>query len=167
MRWWFIIKEFGPKLTYIKGVSRMRLTEQDFGPEVFATDTDTGDFLANFPLSYKQLAYAQGKDKKIQASLKTKAGKEKLVIKTFRHSDKSYELMTKDDKIVIPNSLQRKATEWYHMHLLHPGEARLELTLKQHFTFVGLKPMCVKVWKACQICRMLKKNSKNYGENSS
>jgi hypothetical protein len=29
---------------------------------------------------------------------------------------------------------------------------------------VGLKPMCVKVCKACQVCRMLKKNSKNYTE---
>jgi Integrase zinc binding domain len=72
--------------------------------------------------------------------------------------------VTKDDKIVIPNSLQRKATEWYHTHLLHPGETHLELTLKQHFTFVGLKPLCVKVCKACQVCRTLKKNSKNYAE---
>jgi RNase H-like domain found in reverse transcriptase len=91
MRWRLIIEEFGPKLTYIKGasnivadaLSRMRLTKTDFGPEVFATDADAGDFPANFPLSYKQLAYAQGKDRKIQASLKTKAGKEKFVMKTF------------------------------------------------------------------------------------
>jgi hypothetical protein len=172
MRWQLIVEEFGPKLTYIKGASnivadaltRMRLTETDFGPEVFATDAEAGDFPANFPLSYKQLANAQGKDRKIQASLKTKAGKEKFMMKTFRHSDKSYELVTKDDKIVIPKSLQRKATEWYRTHLLHPGETRLELTLKQHFTFIGLKPMCVKVCKACQVHRTLKKSNKNYGE---
>jgi RNase H-like domain found in reverse transcriptase len=128
MKWRLIIEEFGPKLTYIKGasnivadaLSRMRLTEQDFGPEVFATDAEAGDFPANFPTSYKQLAYAQSKDKKISASLKTKAGKEKFVIKMFRHLDKLYKLVTKDDKIVIPSSLQRKATEWYHTHLLHP-----------------------------------------------
>jgi hypothetical protein len=56
----------------------MRLTEKDFGPEVFATDANAGDFLANFPLSYKQLAYARSKDRKTEASLKTKAGKEKF-----------------------------------------------------------------------------------------
>jgi RNase H-like domain found in reverse transcriptase len=91
MRWRLIIEEFGPKVTYIKGasnivadaLSRMPLTETNFGPEVFATDAEAGDFPANFPLSYKQLAYAQGKDRKIQASLKTKAGKEKFVMKTF------------------------------------------------------------------------------------
>jgi RNase H-like domain found in reverse transcriptase len=50
MRWRLVIKEFGPKLTYIKGasniiadaLSRMHLTEQDFGPEVFATDAEAG-----------------------------------------------------------------------------------------------------------------------------
>jgi RNase H-like domain found in reverse transcriptase len=59
MRWRLIIEEFGPKLAYIKGASkivadalgRMHLTEQDFGPEVFATDAEAGDFPANFPLS--------------------------------------------------------------------------------------------------------------------
>jgi hypothetical protein len=36
---------------------------------------------------------------------------------------------------------------------------------RQQFTFVvGLKPMCIKVCKACQTCRMLKKNNKNYGD---
>jgi hypothetical protein len=43
MRWHLIIEEFGPKFTYIKGVnnmvadalSRMQMTEKDFGPEVF------------------------------------------------------------------------------------------------------------------------------------
>jgi hypothetical protein len=60
MRWRLIIKEFGPnKLTYSKGasnivadaLSRMHLTEQDFGPEVFATDAEAGDFPANLSLS--------------------------------------------------------------------------------------------------------------------
>jgi hypothetical protein len=44
------------------------------------------------------------------------------------------------------------------------GEKRLELMLKQHFTFIELNPMCVKVCKACQTRRTLKKNNKNYGE---
>jgi RNase H-like domain found in reverse transcriptase len=43
-RWRLIIEEFGPKLTYVKGVnnvvadalSRTKMTEKDFGPEVFA-----------------------------------------------------------------------------------------------------------------------------------
>jgi hypothetical protein len=133
MRWRLIIEEFGPKLTYSTPKEPATSLQMPLAgcvlPKrtlVLRSDADAGDFPANFPLSYKQLAYAQSKDRKIQASLKTKAGKEKFVMKTFQHSDKSYELVTKDDKIVIPTSLQRKATEWYHTHLLHPGETRLE-----------------------------------------
>jgi Integrase zinc binding domain len=72
--------------------------------------------------------------------------------------------VTQDDRIVIPKSLERRAAEWYHEHLLHPRETRLELTLKQHFTFIGLKPRCMKVCKACNVCCTLKANHKKYGK---
>ena len=172
MRWRLIIEEFGPKLTYIKGVnnivadalSRMRLTEADFGPEAFAGDADAGDFPSAFPLSYGQIAHEQRGDKKLQERIKADADHKVYIRKTFQHSDKSYELVTRDDKIVIPKSLETKATEWYHTHLLHPGETRLELTLRQHFTFIGLKPMVHKVCKACNVCRSLKKSQLKYGK---
>ena len=172
MRWRLIIEEFGPKLTYIKGsnnvvadaLSRMRLSEEDFSQEAFAGEIAAGDFPSEFPLSYKQIAYEQSTDKKLQDRLKTELGKQQYVTKTFRHSDKSYELVTRDDKIVIPKGLERKATEWYHTHLLHPGEKRLELTLRQHFTFIGLGPTVKRVCKACNVCRSLKASQKKYGK---
>jgi Integrase zinc binding domain len=167
MRWCLIIKEFGPKLTYIKGVnnviadalSRMKMTEKDFGPDVFAGEK----VKQKFPLSYKLLAEMQAKDKKLHKQLLSK-DQTTYVYKMFRHSDKEYQLVTRDDRIVIPKSPERKATKRYHEHLLHPKETRLELMLKQHFTFIGLKPMCVKVCKACNICRTLKANQKKYSE---
>jgi hypothetical protein len=67
MRWRLIIEEFGPKPTYVKGfnnvvadaLSRMKMTEKDFGPEVF-----TGEKVRQTsPLSYKLLAEMQAKDK--------------------------------------------------------------------------------------------------------
>jgi RNase H-like domain found in reverse transcriptase len=63
MRWRVIMEEFGPKLTYVKGVNnvvadtltRMKMTEKDFGPEVF-----TGEKVRQTsPLSYKLLAEMQ------------------------------------------------------------------------------------------------------------
>jgi hypothetical protein len=67
MRWHLIIEEFCPKLTYIKGVnnvvadalSRMKMTEKDFGPEVFAGGERVKQ---KFPLSYKLLAKTQAKN---------------------------------------------------------------------------------------------------------
>jgi hypothetical protein len=153
MRWRLIIKEFGPNFTYVKGVnnvvadalSRMKMTEKDFSLEVFAGEK----VKQRFPLSYKLLAEMQAKDKKLQKQLQSKE-QTSYVYKMFQNSNKEYQLVTQqDDRIVIPKSLEQKATKWYNEHLLRPGETCLELTLKQHFTFIGLKPMCVNVCKAC------------------
>ena len=174
MRWRLLIEEFGPKLTYVKGVSnvvadalsRMRLTEEEFSPEAFAfcAEVEAGDFPTDYPLSYKEVEYLQGKDNKLQKDLKSKKTANLCVKKEFRHSDKTHSLITRDDKIVIPSQLQRKVVEWYHTHLMHPGETRLELTLRQHFTFIGLRPMVEQVVKACATCRALKKRFKKYGK---
>ena len=172
MRWRLIIEEFGPKLTYIKGennvvadaLSRMRLSEKDFSQEAFAGDANTGDLPKEFPLSYRVLAREQESDQKLQARLTNSKEKHLYKKKTFRFSDKSYVLVTRDDKIVVPRSMEKRVTEWYHEHLLHPGEKRLELTLRQHFTFIGLGPLCTRVCKACNVCRSLKSSFKKYGK---
>jgi len=172
MRWRLIIEEFGPKLTYIKGesnvvadaLSRMRLSEKDFSQEAFAGEAAAGDFPTDFPLSYRQLEHEQQRDQKLQSRLTSEKEKHHYVTKTFQHSDRSYKLVTRDDKIVIPKSMERQAAEWYHQHLLHPGEKRLELTLRQHFTFIGLGPLVRRVCKACNVCRSLKASHKKYGK---
>ena len=37
-------------------------------------------------------------------------------------------VLCKEDKIVIPASLQHRAVSWYHHYLQHPGHSRLEET---------------------------------------
>ena len=39
----------------------------------------------------------------------------------FRGGLNTIELVTYEDKIVIPQKLQKYLVEWYHMYLLHPG----------------------------------------------
>ena len=173
MRWRLIIEEYGPKLTYIKGenniiadaLSRMRLSEKDFSEEAFAGDVAGEGELPRFPLSYKRMASEQAKDTKLQARLRNPKEKHLYTTKGYKFSDKSYDLITRDDKIVIPKSMEQEVTEWYHEHLLHPGEKRLELTLRQHYTFIGLGPMTQRVCKACMTCRSLKANHKKYGKH--
>ena len=115
---------------------------------------DDADFPSEFPLSHKQLLYKQQRDDVLQKRLMKKDSS--CDKKIFRHSDKQYELIVKNDLIVIPLSLEKTATEWCHTHLLHPGETRLELTMRQHFTFIGPRPRAVKTCKACNVCRSLK-----------
>lgn len=61
-------------------------------------------------------------------------------------------MITKDGKIVVPKSLQRKAVKFYHELLLHPGETRTELTLGQHFTWKGLRKTVQDVCSKCNAC---------------
>jgi hypothetical protein len=75
--------------------------------------------------------------------------------KTFKHGTKSYDLYTKDDKIVIPQTLQQKAVKFYHKLLMHPGETRTELMMAHHFTWKGMRKRVIAVCKKCK-CTMLK-----------
>ena len=169
MRWRLLVEEFGPKLTYIKGernivadfLSRMRLDPKDFSMDAFAGDPDT-DFPDNYPLSYKEIQYRQHKDKDLQK--RVKASPADYPTQEYRSSDKTYSLITHKDKIVLPKPLQKKATEWYHTHLLHQGETRMELTIGQHYWWKGMRRTITETCKACTVCRTHKARSKKYGE---
>jgi hypothetical protein len=98
MRWQLLIKEFGPKLTYIKGennivadaLSRMAMTEADFSTEAFAADEH--DFPDAYPLSFKEIAFEQSQDKEVQELLEKHPDKYKKL--EFKYSDDTYELVT-------------------------------------------------------------------------
>jgi transposase InsO family protein len=162
-----LIEEFGPKLTYVKGVnnivadalSRMRMTENDFSKDAFAAGDE--DLPANFPLSYREIQNKQTADADLQQKLTDNP--EEYSRKSYAHSSGSYELIVRNDKIVIPASMQRKATEWYHSHLLHPGETRMELTLGQHFCWTGMRNTVKQVCRACNVCKAAKHGAKKYG----
>jgi hypothetical protein len=78
MRWRLLLKEFGPKLTCIKGVnnvvtdflSRMNIHPQELsGADAFANEVD---FPTEYPLSFGQIQHEQAGDKEIQKLLKSK-----------------------------------------------------------------------------------------------
>ena len=115
MRW------CSPKLTYIKGkhnvvadtLSRMELTEEEFSEDAFCAEAE--DFPRNYPLSLPELVHKQNKSTVIKNMLN---GPSKLVKKTTMHqADKTYELVTRNSKIVVPPSLTCKVAKWYHLHL--------------------------------------------------
>jgi RNase H-like domain found in reverse transcriptase len=113
MRWQLLLEEFGPKLMYIKGVnnvvadflSRMNIHPQELSADAFANEVD---FPTEYPLSFGQIQHEQAGDKEIQKLLKSKP--DSYEKKEFKHSNKTYSLVTKEDKIVLPKKLQKKAT---------------------------------------------------------
>ena len=167
MRWRLLIEEFGPKLLYIKGehnvvadtLSRLGLKEEEFSLDAFAVEDD--DLPTNYPLSFRQIEIEQKKSKSLQKKLKEE---QQYTVQEYKHSDRTYELIVHKDKIVLPQSLQQKGAEWYHHHLCHPGETRMEFTIGQHYHWKGMRNTIQQVCKACAVCKRAKQRHKKYGK---
>jgi len=165
-RWKGSDDKFGPKLTYVKGTnnivadafSRLDIAGEEFSAEAFANElaNEEEDFPTGYPLSYKEIAFRQNKDRALQNKFRMQP--ELYIKKPYIFSDDTYELITKNDKIYVPKYLQHKCAEWYHLTLVHPGEQRLELTIAQHYTWIGLKSTCERVCKRCENCAVSKKH---------
>ena len=170
MRWRLILEEFGPELHYIKGennivadaLSRLDMVKEpiteslhsDEAAELFAGDEDELDFPKDFPLSYAEIQSKQETDAYIQKRLNDRDTP--YAKQEFPFGDKKFNLVTKQDKIVLPTSLQTKAVKYYHTTLCHPGETRMELTMGQHYTWKGMRNTIQKVCKRCKACQLNK-----------
>ena len=54
--------------------------------------------------------------------------------------------------------------QWYHTQLCHPGTTRTEETIRQHFTWKGLRPMVKEICSSCHSCQINKRQSIKYGK---
>ena len=91
-------------------------------------------------------------------SLATKTGFEKVIIDTLPLIHTDY------DKIVIPEKHQETVLNWYHYFLNHPGESRMELTLRKKLYWKGMTGDIQHFVKTCTTCKQFKKNRKKYGK---
>ena len=177
MRWRLVLEEYGPKLLYIKGehniiadaLSRLEIDDEntqspqeqlEYLAELYGLDEKDlpDDF---FPLQYKLITKHQQQDEDLMEQLKTNP---KYTLKTFRGGGKTRQIVCKNDKIVLPQSLQKRAVKWYHDQLCHPGESRTESTIRQHFTFKNLSIMVKDICKKCHTCQKCKKSNIKYGQ---
>jgi len=88
----------------------------------------------------------------------------RYVVQERKFSGTTYKLVTRENKIVLPTSMQRKAVVWYHQVLCHPDETRTELTMAQHFCWKGMCNTVQDVCKRCPTCQINKTSWKKYGE---
>ena len=79
----------------------------------------------------REIAKAQTKDKMLDKLTALEIYKTQLVEDT--------QVLCKDGKLVIPKELQKRAVEWYHHYLQHPGTTRLEETLRAAMYWKGLR----------------------------
>ena len=110
-----------------------------------------------FPLSPELLHKEQRSDRYIQKDLKEKP-------REFGYRVvEGHKLVTREDKIVVPRRLQGRVVAWYHEYLVHPGETRLEKTLRQTLYWKGLRGHVEGYVKTCRQCQLNKKQRKKYG----
>ncbi len=189
MRWRLILEEYSPELIYTKGednvvadaLSRMPMTtsaQPETNPNLLKLLEQNASFFGMskarkksvsapamtqpaFPLSYSNVDKHQQKDKELLRLAQTT---DDFTLKIFRGGGKSRSLIVKDDKIVIPKTLQRVTVEWYHFWLCHPGETRTEQTIRQHFWWHNLRDTVKGICNRCPVCQKTKKQLKKYGK---
>ena len=139
MKWRLIIEEFNPELHHIKGEKNVvadALSRLDFDDDLDVQSME--EMMAfddedlpedHFPLTYEFIEKEQKQDNHLLQNAKN----DKLLsIKKFHGGGKTFSLICKHDKIVIPQHLTTRVLTWYHKMLMHPGETRTEETIRHH-----------------------------------
>jgi hypothetical protein len=111
-----------------------------------------------FPLSTDLLRHYQNTDKDLQARLKTNP--KQFTLKTIEDN----ELIHERGKILVPAALKDRVLDWYHTVLVHPGETRMEASIRSIYTWKGLRNDVIRTCKNCHTCQLTKKSGKKkYG----
>jgi hypothetical protein len=114
-----------------------------------------------YPLTLTEIADAQRKDRELKAYFK------KNVI--MPHKDMGIQLiedtkaLCKKEKVIIPTSLHQRAVKWYHHYLQHPGQLRLEETMRSVMYWKGMRTTIQRHVKSCRSCQVNKRHSQKYG----
>ena len=171
IRWRMMLEEFGPTIEHVAGknnvvadaLSRLEITHRD--SDEVATDEEKPELTymtareaksESFPMNPGLILKEQKKDKELQQKKK----------EDKRYSIKKIEgvsLIHFEGKIFVPKPLRDRIIAWYHNYLVHPGKTRMEATIRQVFTWPGLKPQVEEWCKTCHSCQVFKKQRKKYG----
>jgi len=66
-------------------------------------------------------------------------------------------LADKNLRLFLPKELRKRAVQWYHHYLQHPGYTRLDETLCHVFTWPDMRAMVRSHVKQCQSCQFNKR----------
>jgi len=168
MKWRLIIEEFNPELRHIKGEDNVvadALSRLDFDNEMQSMEEmlafDDEDLPEDyFPLTYEFLEKEQNKDKSLSKQVRHNKD---WTMKKFHGGGKTFTLICKQNKIVIPQHLTNRVLTWYHQMLMHPGETRTEQTIRHHLYWKGMRTDVKLLCKKCPTCQLNKRHYKKYG----
>jgi hypothetical protein len=88
------------------------------------------------PLTIIEIAEAQKKDRNLKIYYKRNAKTPEKGM-SFQLIENT-KVLCKDDKLIIPASLQHRAVSWYHHYLQHPGHSSLKETMRSVMYWKGM-----------------------------
>ena len=103
-----------------------------------------------YPLTIIEIAEAQKKDRNLKIYYKQNAKTPKKGM-NFQLIENT-KVLCKEDKLIIPASLQHGAVSWYHHYLQHPGHLRLEETVRSVMYWKGMRLTIRSYVKSCTSC---------------
>jgi hypothetical protein len=152
----------GSKNIVADALSRLDLNENLEDNQIHELLTIEEDEIPStaYPLDYN-LLYAEQRE---EISLMAKKGTPGFALKAFDGGGKRTDLVSHNDRIVVPTSLRRKRVNWYHNQLCHPGINRTEQTIRQQFTWPRLSKHVQEACSRYDTCQLTKKAKKKYGK---
>jgi hypothetical protein len=113
-----------------------------------------------YPLTTIEIAEAQQKYQKLQVYNKrnAKTSTEDIHLNLLK-TQKCY----KNDKLIIPASLQHRAVSWYPHYLQHPCHSCLKEIMRSVMYWKGMCNTIQSYVKSCRSCQINKRHSQKYG----
>ena len=172
MKWQLLIEEFGPTIEYIKGpkdivanaLSRLELVSLPSNVQdmVDCYGLNKDDLPSDaFLITYQLINHKQNKDKTLLATIEQ--GAKHYMHKEFHWGGRSSQLLCYNDRIMIPQGLQKRVMQWYHHTLCHPGINQTEETISQHFYWKNMRDHITCDVSTYSVCQKQKKQCRKYG----
>ncbi len=79
------------------------------------------------------------------------------------HLIEDTKVLWKNEKVVIPTSLQHRAVSWYHHYLQHPGHSHRKEMMRSMMYGKGMHTTIWKYVKSCRSCQVNKRHNQKYG----
>jgi hypothetical protein len=116
---------------------------------VFANPRQEED---RYPLTTIEIATAQKKAQQLKIYYKKMPYHQKKDISLQIIDDT--QALCKNDKLIIPTSLQHRAVSWYHHYHQHPGRSRLEEAIRSVMYWKGMHYTVRSYVKSCRSCQI-------------
>ena len=144
------------RMTRDESVTPLDGTDRVAMATVFASSNSDDSELEKFPRHPALIEKYQKTDKNV---------KQQIGNGTYKQTEiENVDVWTYDGKLVVPQALQQRIIAWYHLYLRHPGETRMEATLRKSFYWPSLSMDVKRHVKTCPQCQKCKKRNVKYGK---